>query len=162
VAQRDESVFEDLGGLIKRHREAGLGPDWCLFLAIVADGLCATARAAQAVPVIDEALQRAERNHEQWCRAELLRIKGVVLAAGTEQGSLQAEAYFAQALESARSHGELSWELRAAISLGRLLQQNGRAAEAYELLSGIEGRFTEGFACADLEAARALISELRR
>jgi predicted ATPase len=53
-----------------------------------------------------------------------------------------------------------SWELRAAMSLGRLWQHQGRCAEAYELLAPIYGWFTEGFDTADLQEAEALLAAL--
>ena len=67
---------------------------------------------------------------------------------------------FRQALEIARRQGAKSWELRAAMSLSRLWQQQGKRAEAYELLAPIYGWFTEGFDTADLQEAKALLAEL--
>jgi predicted ATPase len=54
----------------------------------------------------------------------------------------------------------LSWELRAATSLARLLRDQGRSADATALLQPVYDRFTEGFATADLKAAKALIDDL--
>ena len=72
----------------------------------------------------------------------------------------QAEACFQQALDVARRQQAKSWELRAAMSLSRLWQQQGKRAEARELLAPIYGWFTEGFDTADLQEARALLEEL--
>ena len=72
----------------------------------------------------------------------------------------QAEACFQQALAIARRQQAKSWELRAAMSLSRLWQQQGKRAEAYELLAPIYGWFTEGFDTADLQEAKALLEEL--
>jgi predicted ATPase len=66
---------------------------------------------------------------------------------------------FRQALDWAREHGSLSWQLRAATSLGRLLRDQGRAAEATACLQPIYDRFTEGFGTADLIAAKQLLDE---
>jgi predicted ATPase len=63
------------------------------------------------------------------------------------------------ALTVARQEGAKSWELRAAVSLSRLWQQQGKRAEAYELLAPIYGWFTEGFDTADFQEAKALREE---
>ena len=72
----------------------------------------------------------------------------------------QAEACFEQALAVARRQQAKSWELRAATSLARLWQHQGKRAEAYELLVPIYGWFTEGFDTADLIEAKTLLDEL--
>jgi predicted ATPase len=74
---------------------------------------------------------------------------------------MEAEGHFRQALDWARRQGALSLELRAAMSLARLLRDQGRHAEAMALLRPIYGRFTEGFETADLKAAKALLDALR-
>jgi predicted ATPase len=62
----------------------------------------------------------------------------------------------------AREQGALFWELRVALSLARLLRDQGRSADAVEILQPVYDRFTEGFATADLRSARALLDALRR
>ena len=64
------------------------------------------------------------------------------------------------ALEDARERGTLSWELRAATSLARLLRHQGRTADATTCLRPVYARFTEGFGTADLVAAKQLLDEL--
>jgi len=71
-----------------------------------------------------------------------------------------AEAHFRQALDGARERGTLSWELRAAASLARLLRSQGRPADAIACLQPVYDRFTEGFGTADLIAAKQLLNEL--
>jgi class 3 adenylate cyclase/DNA-binding winged helix-turn-helix (wHTH) protein/predicted ATPase len=93
-----------------------------------------------------------------YCEAELYRLKGVLLQA--VGGSGEAEACFHQALDVARRQQAKSWELRAATSLARLWQQQGKRAEAYRLLAPTYGWFTEGFDTADLQEAKALLEEL--
>ena len=70
------------------------------------------------------------------------------------------EALFRQALDEARRQEALSWELRAATSLARLLRDQGRRAEAIVCLQSVYDRFTEGFATADLIAAKQLLDDL--
>jgi predicted ATPase len=72
----------------------------------------------------------------------------------------EAEACFQQALEIARCQQAKSLELRAAMSLSRLWQQQGKRAEAYEMLTPIYSWFTEGFDTADLQEAKALLEAL--
>jgi predicted ATPase len=84
-----------------------------------------------------------------------------VLAQAADQYAL-AETCFQHALDIARRQQTKSWELRAATSLARLWQQQGKRDEARELLAPIYGWFTEGFETADLQEARALLEELGR
>jgi predicted ATPase len=72
----------------------------------------------------------------------------------------QAEACFQNALQVARGQTAKSLELRAAMSLSRLWQSQGKKAEAQRLLAEIYGWFTEGFDTADLKAAKELLEEL--
>jgi predicted ATPase len=72
-----------------------------------------------------------------------------------------AEDHFRQALDWARRQGALSWELRAATSLARLLRDQGRSADALALLQPVYDRFTEGFGTANLKTAKALLDTLR-
>jgi predicted ATPase len=72
-----------------------------------------------------------------------------------------AEACFQRALAVARRQTAKSWELRAAMSLSRLWQQQGKRDEARQLLAESYGWFTEEFDTADLQDARALLDALR-
>ena len=73
---------------------------------------------------------------------------------------IDCEESFHQALAIARRQQAKSLELRAAMSLSRLWQQQGKRAEARELLAPVYGWFTEGFDTADLQEASALLDEL--
>jgi predicted ATPase len=73
---------------------------------------------------------------------------------------LMTETWLQRALDVARRQEAKSLELRAAMSLARLWQQQGKRTEAYELLALIYGWFTEGFDTADLQQAKALLEEL--
>ena len=92
---------------------------------------------------------------------ELLRLKGELLLLRSILATTQpAEYFFRQALDLARGQGALSWELRAATSLARLLRDRDRIDEARDLLAEVYGRFTEGFGTADLQAAKQLLDDL--
>jgi predicted ATPase len=132
------------------------------FLSVLAEALAGVGNVIQGLTAIDEALARSESNKEQWCLAELLRIKGeLLLLAGASKAAAAAEDHFGQALDWARSQGALSWELRTATSLARLRQAQGRTKDARELLAPIYDRFTEGFGTSDLRAAKALLGDLQ-
>src|SRR6202045_970355 len=91
--------------------------------------------------------------------AELYRLKGEALLAGA--GTLsEAEAAIEKGIDVARRQNAKSWELRAATSLARLRQQQGRRSEAGNLLAPIYAWFTEGFDPADLKEAKTLLDKL--
>jgi hypothetical protein len=89
--------------------------------------------------------------------AELHRIKGELLLRQAISAAPQAEACFQQAIAAPRRQQAKSWELRAAISLARLWQQQDKHQEALELLAPVYGWFTEGFDTADLQEAKVLL-----
>jgi class 3 adenylate cyclase/predicted ATPase len=96
---------------------------------------------------------------ERMWDAELYRTHGLVLLA--ENNQEESEAAFERALQVARQQQTKSFELRAATSLARLWGDQGRRAEARELLAPVYGWFTEGFDTADLKEAKALLDELQ-
>jgi tetratricopeptide (TPR) repeat protein len=79
---------------------------------------------------------------------------------GSSPGPTEAAAWFRQALAIARQQQAKSIELRAAMSLSQLWQQQGQCAKAYQLLAPIYDWFTEGFDTADLQEAKALLETL--
>jgi class 3 adenylate cyclase/predicted ATPase len=112
----------------------------------------------EAATLLDEALQIVERTGERWFAAELYRHKGRLLL---QQGhSEAAEELYRKALSIAEEQEAKLWELRAAASLARLRRDQGRRAEARDLLAPVYGWFTEGFDTADLKKAKALLDEL--
>jgi predicted ATPase len=91
--------------------------------------------------------------------AELHRLHGELLLRQANPEAQAAEACFQQALTAARHQQARSYELRAAMSLSRLWQQQGKRNEARQLLAPIYGWFTEGFDTADLQEAKALLTD---
>jgi predicted ATPase len=97
--------------------------------------------------------------------AELYRLKGELSLKATVQGrqsniAEEAETYFHKAITVARHQQAKSFELRAATSLARLWQQQGKRQEAHDLLAPVYGWFTEGFDTADLQDAKMLLDAL--
>jgi len=131
------------------------------FTFLMAEALGRAGQIAAGLAAIEEAIVRSERTEEGWVIAELLRIKGeLLLLHGGSGAAAAAEDHYQQALGWACRQGALSWELRAATSLARLLRDQNRSAEAIALLAPIYNRFTEGFETADLKTAKALIDGL--
>jgi predicted ATPase len=109
---------------------------------------------------IDEAIDKVERSKEKWCEAEVNRVAGEVALKSPAPDTQKAEKYFERALAVARQQQAKSWELRASMSLARLLRDRGKAQQARELLAPVYGWFTEGFDTRDLKEAKALLEEL--
>ena len=116
----------------------------------------------EGLHTVAEALAASAHNQEPWREAQLYALEGELLLAqpGTPSPPDKVEACFRHALASVRRQQAKSLELRAAISLARLWQQQGKCAKARELLALIYGWFTEGFETPDLQAAKALLDQL--
>jgi predicted ATPase/DNA-binding winged helix-turn-helix (wHTH) protein len=132
------------------------------FLGTLAEASAGLGQTSEAIDTIEHALQRAERDGELWCVPELLRIKGETHLLEMEKRLVpEAERCFDDALAMANKQGAVSWELRAAMSLARLLQNQDRSADAIACLQPVYDRFTEGFETADLKSARVLFAALK-
>ena len=114
----------------------------------------------EALESFDEGLRTVEANDDRFQEAELHRLKGEALLASSPDKAGEAEACFKHALAIARRQQSKAWELRAAMSLARLWQRNGRAGAGRTLLTYVYSSFTEGHHLPDLEEASALIATL--
>ncbi|MGZ8444699.1 MAG: AAA family ATPase, partial [Candidatus Binatia bacterium] len=112
-------------------------------------------QAEEGLTVLSEALAWAHKNGGWYYEAELHRLSGELQA-----GEQEAETCFQNALKISRSQSAKSLELRAAMSMSRLWQRQGKKAEARRLLAEVYGWFTEGFDTADLKQAKILLHEL--
>jgi predicted ATPase len=126
-------------------------------LADVYDHLGHTEDGLQALA---EARTLMEQHDERYLEAEICRLRGVLLLQQTGTPQAEAEDWLRRALDVARRQEAKSLELRAAMSLSRLWQQQGKRQEAHDLLSEVYAWFTEGFDTADLQDAKALLEEL--
>ncbi len=148
-------------------------------LAGLAEAYGKMGQVEEGLAVLAEALAIVRNNGEHYYEAELYRLKGELTlqkfqVSGSRfqvppspqpltpnpQAEVEAEAYFLKAIEIAQRQRAKSWEPRAVMSLSRLWQQQGKRAEARQMLAEIYGWFTEGFDTADLQEAKALLEEL--
>jgi predicted ATPase len=139
-----------------------------LWLALLAEQYGKAAQVEEGLRLLSEALAVTYTRGVRLWEAELHRLRGeLLLRQAVEEGSSriapmepEAETCVRQALEVARRQQAKSFELRAAMSLSRLWQQQGKRGEVRELLAGIYGWFTEGFDTADLQQAKVLLKAL--
>jgi predicted ATPase len=124
----------------------------------LADALALTGAIDDGLKVLAEALATAETSGARGADAELHRLRGDLLRRLPSPEFTEVEACFRRALAVAREQGTRGFELRAAVSLARLLSELGRCAEARDLLAPVYGRFTEGFDMPDLKEAQALLN----
>jgi len=155
-----EEGIEQLSTNLVFYRNAGIALEQPYYLALLAEAFGKAGRIDEGLAELTEALGRAHQTGECYYEAELLRIKGELLLSQTTPGVEEAERCFREAIEVARRRKSKSLELRAAMSLSRLWQQQGKKDDARKLLGDIYGWFTEGFETADLKAAKALLNEL--
>ncbi len=149
------------GTNLLRHAIASLEADryWLYtpgFGATTAEALASTGQVEHAVQVIDGVIDAAETRGGLFILPELLRIKGEICARQADER--QARSLFRRAFALAEGQSALSWQLRLAMSLMRLPGAHSQRSSARQLLADTYGRFTEGFATADLKAAKALLN----
>ena len=130
------------------------------YLGVLGTAYARAGRPIEALPLLAEAFDLVERTEERWFEAELHRRNGEVLLRLPDSDPTKAEACFHKAITVAQAQGAKSWKLRAATSLARLWRDQGKRAQAHDLLAPVYGWFTEGFETADLNDAKALLDEL--
>ena len=140
-------AYRALGAIIET-------PHW---LGLLAEACSKAGRIDEALTVLREALDFVERSGTRYYEAELHRLEGE-LCGGIDEA--RSEACFRRAVDIARAQQAKSFELRAAVSLVRLWQRQGKRNQARKLLTPVYGWFTEGFDTADLLDAKVLLDEL--
>jgi predicted ATPase len=141
-------------------RATGAEIAWTFLLIKLAEAYGKAGQAGEGLTALAEALALVNKTGERYFEAELHRLKGGLLLQQDVGSGDEAETCFCQALDVARHQQAKSLELRAAMSLARLWQRQGKYAEAHALLAPIYGWFTEGFDTADLQEAKALLEAL--
>jgi predicted ATPase len=158
---RGDEGIEQIGRGIAAFRATGAELYRPYFLGLLAEAYGRRAHIDRGLQVLDEALALVDRTGERFHEPQLYRLQGQFLLARSRDNDRAAEACFQRALTIARRHHAKSPELRAAVSLSRLWQQQGQDARARCLLEDIYGWFSEGFDTGDLKEAKALLDELQ-
>jgi predicted ATPase len=99
---------------------------------------------------------------EDWYEAEINRLAGEIALLGANPDAASAKTSFGRALEIARTQKAKSWELRAAMSMARLLRTQGSSRLALDVLAPIYGWYTQGFDTLDLRQAKTLLDDLSK
>jgi predicted ATPase len=114
----------------------------------------------EALVLVDEQIGFVEQTGEFWSAPGLHRLRGQLLLDDAAPDIAGAQAEYLEAIDIARRQSAKLWELRAAVSLAHLWRDQGRHAEARDLVAPVYGWFTEGFDLSDLKSAKALLNEL--
>jgi predicted ATPase len=142
-------------------RAAGQERETPLAAILLAEAYQKAGQPSEGLRVLEDPLGRVEYTREGWIEPELHRVRGeLLLAPPADADPIEAEACFQCALGVARSQAAKMWELRAATSLARLWCDQGRRAQAHDMLAPVYGWFTEGFDTADLKEPNGLLNEL--
>jgi class 3 adenylate cyclase/predicted ATPase len=141
------------------------------YLSLLIEAYGKVGKVEEGLTLLGEALAAVDRNGERWWEAELYRLKGeLIVSQGVEevqspqpevQQLSEAEGSLRHAIEIAHRQGAKSLELRAVMSLSRLLQKQGKKREARQMLAEIHSWFDEGFDDPDLQKAKELLEELK-
>jgi predicted ATPase len=129
-------------------------------LTVLAEAHGKAGQTAEGLRVLAEVCAVIDSPGACYWEAEVYRLKGKLLLALPAEHHAEAEACFHQALALSRRQQAKSLELRAATSLARLWQRQGKRQEAYDLLAPVYNWFTEGFDTADLQDAKMLLDAL--
>jgi predicted ATPase len=159
--RRAEGLAQMRQGLTP-YRATGARVARTYWLALLAEAHENLGQAEEGLSLLAEAFEAVQQCEERNYEPELYRLKGELVLALSREDHTEAEGCFRQALDVACRQQAKSLELRAAVGLSRLWQQQGKRDEARELLTPIYGWFTEGFDTADLQEAKALLEELSR
>jgi len=130
------------------------------YLCMLAEACGEVGRFGRGFDALTEALTLADKYENRYCEPETYRLKGELLLKQSGSNIEEVKTCFRRAIEIARKQSAKSWELRATMSLARLLTTQGRRDEARKMLAEIYNWFTEGFETADLKDAKALLDQL--
>lgn len=159
VSKPSRAVIQDFGNRIEHHRALGTDLFAPYFLTLLGDVTLRANQVTKCIAALDEAERVLIRTGERWWESETHRLRGAVLVAQGGDGA-EAQASFENALAVARRSDARSFELRAAVSLAQLWQQQEKWSEARQLLTPLYNWFTEGHASVDLVLARSVLDEL--
>jgi predicted ATPase len=143
---------------LSMYRATGAVIETPSMLTRVAEACARLGQSVEGLNCLAEAAQIIETTNERIWEADVYRVRGDLLNATGDQAA--AEQSYRQALGVARRQSAKLFELRAAMSMGRLWRDQGKRDEARELLAPVYDWFTEGFDTLDLKEAKALLDEL--
>jgi predicted ATPase len=153
----DEGISLLTAGLARMEEDGFIAFRPC-YLAHLGDACRMAGRWEAALGHLAEAQRLAEETEQRSFQAETLRLSGDLLMAMGDR--IGAEAHYRKAIAIAQRQSAKLWELRAATSLARLWRDQGKPAEARDLLAPVYGWFTQGFGTPVLQSAKALLKEL--
>jgi predicted ATPase len=160
VQEGEQEGVTELHQGITAWRNTGAALSLSHWLALLAEGYGSVGQTELGLTAVGEALAVVAQYEEGYYEAESHRLQGALWLQQSPAKSTKAESCFHTALSVARGQQAKSWELRAAVSLARLWQQQGKHQEASDLLAPVYAWFTEGFDTADLRDAKSLLDEL--
>jgi predicted ATPase len=158
---RPEDGVANMHRGLEEWRATGTGVMLPIFYAMLAEGYAKWNKIEEGLKFLDKAFDRMRTTGECVWEPELHRLKGVLLLSRSAKNEIEAEARFRKAIEVARDQSTKSFELRAATSLARLWQGQGKINDARGLLAPVYEWFTEGFDTPDLIEAKELINALK-
>ena len=145
---------------ITAYRQTGAMLEQPFWLGVQAEAYWKAGRPADGLPLVGEALAEVQQRGWRFWEAELHRLRGELLRQHDIGNEEEAERCFRRAIDIASRQQAKSLELRAATSLSRLLQGQGRREDGRRVLAEVYAWFTEGFDTADLKDAKALLDAL--
>ncbi len=147
-------------------QESGVGWGRPYLLGLLAAAYGEAGQAEQGLEVLVDALRLVRETNERFCEPELYRLRGELLLArenglaGPQAPSSEAEDCLLLAIKIARRQSAKSWELRAALSLSRLRQQQGKVQQAQQVVESVYGWFSEGLDTPDAQDAKEVLATL--
>ena len=161
-----EHGIEQIRQGLTRAQDSGNGWGRPYLLGLLADAYGLAGQAEQGLAALVEALGIIRTTDERFCEPELYRLRGELLLArergpsSPQVSSSEAEDCLLLAIKIARRQSAKSWELRAALSLSRLWQRQGKTQQAQHVLESVYGWFSEGLDTPDAQEARATLAAL--
>ncbi len=158
--ERSGSALDELRDSVLGMSRLGVHIHRPYLMTLLARAYQQVGRIDEGLQVLDDAQRSIDARGERWWEAEVRRLRGELLLPRSATSANDAEACIEQALDISRNQAARSLELRAAMSLARLWQRQGKRGESLDLLTPIYDWFTEGFDTVDLKDAKALLEQL--
>ena len=156
----DSDATTELQAALARLLRTGAGLRRSYYLALLAQSYGAHGRTAEGLSLVAQGLEDVAQTDERWAEPELYRTRGLLLLKAKASALDDAEQSLRRAVRCAETQGALSLQLRATVDLAQLIGEQGRRAEAQEILGGCYNQFTEGLDTVDLKAAKRTLEGL--